>query len=117
MPSWTQVLEELQSCKRVDALDFVRRNYLKEFSDSIGRNIIASLNNHEDTETHSQHLPTEDAKNLGLKIMSTEDHFDGGFQDQRLSVYHAYMYTLSNSPAIKIVENQYGTAEGALLMA
>ncbi|HLB05355.1 MAG TPA: ATP-dependent Clp protease proteolytic subunit [Thermodesulfobacteriota bacterium] len=41
MPTWNQVLHELQSCNRVDALDFVRRKYLKKFHKKTNRNIIA----------------------------------------------------------------------------
>lgn len=41
MPSWNEVLEELQTCNRVDALDYVRRKYLKILHEKSGRNIIA----------------------------------------------------------------------------
>src|SRR5574341_557742 len=41
MPSWNEVLEELQTCNRVDALDYVRRKYLKILHEKSGRNVIA----------------------------------------------------------------------------
>lgn len=41
MPNWSEVLEEIQQSKRVDALDFVRRKYLKQLSDITKRNVIA----------------------------------------------------------------------------
>lgn len=41
MPSWNEVLEEIKDCKRIDALDYVRRNYLKELNKKTGRNVIA----------------------------------------------------------------------------
>ena len=41
MPSWNQVLEEIQRSKRVDALDDVRRKYLKKLTKLTGRNTIA----------------------------------------------------------------------------
>lgn len=42
MPSWNEVLLELQTCNRVDALDFVRRKYLQHLHEkSENRNIIA----------------------------------------------------------------------------
>ncbi|MDF2570480.1 MAG: hypothetical protein K0R55_2084 [Sporomusa sp.] len=41
MPSWNEVLEEIESCKRIDALDFVRRKYITKLHDITGRNIIA----------------------------------------------------------------------------
>lgn len=40
MPSWNEILNELQTCHRVDALDFVRRKYLKQLQGKTGRNII-----------------------------------------------------------------------------
>lgn len=41
MPSWNQVLEEIKSSKRIDALDDVRRKYLKKLTRQTGRNVIA----------------------------------------------------------------------------
>ena len=41
MPSWSQVLDEIKSSKRIDALDFVRRKYLKLLFEKEGRNVIA----------------------------------------------------------------------------
>ena len=41
MPTWNEVLIELNTSKRIDALDFVRRKYLKELHNKSGRNIIA----------------------------------------------------------------------------
>ncbi|MCR4436143.1 MAG: serine protease [Clostridiales bacterium] len=41
MPSWDEVLTEIRQCNRPDALDFVRRKYLKKLFEITGRNIIA----------------------------------------------------------------------------
>lgn len=41
MPSWNDILEEIQTSKRVDALDYVRRSYLKKLNGITGRNVIA----------------------------------------------------------------------------
>lgn len=41
MPTWNEVLIELNTCKRTDALDFVRRKYLKQLHEKTGRNTIA----------------------------------------------------------------------------
>ncbi|MBI5042854.1 MAG: ATP-dependent Clp protease proteolytic subunit [Nitrospirae bacterium] len=41
MPSWNEVLIEIQNSNRVDALDFVRRKYLKSLSEKNNRNVIA----------------------------------------------------------------------------
>ena len=41
MPNWSEILKELEDCKRVDALDYVRRQYLAKASEITGRNTIA----------------------------------------------------------------------------
>lgn len=41
MPNWSEVLTELKQCKRTDALDFIRRKYLKKLFEKTNRNIIA----------------------------------------------------------------------------
>ena len=41
MPSWNEVLIEIQDSKRIDALDFIRRKYLKKLHNITNRNIIA----------------------------------------------------------------------------
>lgn len=41
MPSWSEVLQEIKSCRRIDALDFTRRKYIKKLHEITGRNIIA----------------------------------------------------------------------------
>ncbi len=41
MPSWNQVLKEIKRSNRKDALDDVRRKYLRKLSKMTGRNTIA----------------------------------------------------------------------------
>ena len=41
MPNWNEVLIEIQTCNRLDALDFIRRKYLQELHVLTGRNVIA----------------------------------------------------------------------------
>lgn len=41
MPSWNQVLTEIQRSNRRDALDYVRRKYIKSLSRETKRNVIA----------------------------------------------------------------------------
>jgi ClpP class serine protease len=40
VPSWNQVLQEIQECRRVDARDYIRRSYLGKLHDKRERNII-----------------------------------------------------------------------------
>ncbi|GFK94787.1 hypothetical protein NNJEOMEG_02635 [Fundidesulfovibrio magnetotacticus] len=58
---------------------------------------------------HGKHLSVDDARSkIGLTVEQLED--DQELQDLVLTVHHAYMHTLSNSPAIKITENHLGAA-------
>lgn len=41
MPSWNEVLVEINNCKEEAPLDFVRRKYLKELFEKTDRNVIA----------------------------------------------------------------------------
>ena len=41
MGSWNEILQEIQTCERKDAVDFVRRKYLKRLHEKTGRNVIA----------------------------------------------------------------------------
>lgn len=66
------------------------------------------MNNHHDTKSHARHIHLDEAKEMGLVIEDLES--DGILQDLVLTVHHAYMHTLSNSPAIKIIENHNGQA-------
>ena len=70
--------------------------------------IVAKLNEHDDSKTHGRHFNIEFCKNIGLKIEALED--DDVLQDAVLSVHHAYMLTLGGTDATKIIESQSGKA-------
>lgn len=66
--------------------------------------IVSHLNEHSSSKIHGRHLNSDFCKNIGLKIVMMED--DGNFQDKVLSLHHAYMITMNQTSAIKIIENQ-----------
>ncbi len=70
--------------------------------------IVDALSDHKKTKAHARHISNVEAKKLGLKIADLED--DNELQDLVLTAHHAYIHTLSNSHAIKIVENHLGVA-------
>lgn len=41
MPSWNEVLNELNRSPRKDAIDYIRRKYLKRLYNHTNRNVIA----------------------------------------------------------------------------
>lgn len=70
--------------------------------------IIKELTSHSITLSHARHLSDEKCKELGLVIESLESNQD--FQDAVLTVHHAFMHTLTATPAFKIIENHNGVA-------
>ncbi len=71
--------------------------------------IITELSSHALTLSHDRHLHIDILKDkLGLKILPLES--DQKLQDLVLSVHHAYLITLTQTPAFKIIENQLGKA-------
>lgn len=71
-------------------------------------NIVAKLNEHDNSKNHGRHFGIDFCKALGLKIVAMEE--DNEFQDAILSLHHAYMLTLGSTDVIKIIENQNGKA-------
>lgn len=67
-----------------------------------------ALANHPVTLSHSRHLSADACIAMGLRIRMLES--DKALQDAVLSVHHANILTLSQTPAVKIVENQDGVA-------
>lgn len=58
------------------------------------------------TMAHGRHLHREDCKKIGLRIVDLEG--DQRFQDVVLTLHHAVMITMANTPAAKIIENHAG---------
>jgi ATP-dependent protease ClpP protease subunit len=57
---------------------------------------------------HDRHFHMAECRAMGLDIVTLED--DSKLQDLVLTIHHCYMHTLTNTPAIKIIENQLGKA-------
>ncbi|MCL6562873.1 MAG: S49 family peptidase [Firmicutes bacterium] len=70
--------------------------------------VVEWLGDHALTKSHDRHVAMDDARNLGLTIVALEDSPE--LQDAVLSVHHAFMQTLDQTLALKIVENHKGVA-------
>lgn len=68
--------------------------------------VLSELSDHALTLSHSRHISMEKAKELGIKVLELES--DQALQDAVLTVHHACIQTLSETPAFKIIENQIG---------
>jgi membrane-bound ClpP family serine protease len=70
--------------------------------------VIKELSDQAITKSHGRHLSAQKCKDIGLKIEMMEDNQD--FQNAILAIHHSAMLTFSQTPSIKIIENQNGKA-------
>jgi membrane-bound ClpP family serine protease len=70
--------------------------------------VVQELGDHAITKSHARHISLSAAQGMGLKVEALEA--DQAFQDAVLSVHHATILTLNQTPAIKIIENDRGIA-------
>jgi len=80
----------------------------KENIEELITKIKAELCDHAVSLSHARHLSAEKCKEIGLEVTMLED--DQKLQDSVLTLHHATMQTLSNTPAFKIIENHNGQA-------
>lgn len=90
--------------------DWLARNMLSDLSpeelERVRGNIMTELADHTVSKSHGRHIPMQKCIEIGLKIEKLEN--DQTLQDLVLSVHHSCIHTLSNTPSIKIIENQEG---------
>lgn len=70
--------------------------------------VVDELGDHALQKTHDRHIGVDRAEELGLDIVRLED--DQGFQEDVLSVHHAFTLTLADNPVVKMIENHEGIA-------
>jgi len=58
--------------------------------------------------SHGRPVRRDEAREHGIEILDLED--DADLQDKVLSVHHAVMHTLSQTPTVKLIENDRGRA-------
>lgn len=92
--------------------DWLARNMLSDLEpaemERKRNTIMTELADHAVSKSHGRHIPMQKCIDIGLKIEKLED--DQTLQDLVLSVHHSCIHTLSNTPSIKIIENQNGIA-------
>ena len=70
--------------------------------------IVNLIGSHDETLSHSRHLPPDRCKEIGLIISMLEDNQE--IQNAVLTVHHAFIHTLSSTATCKIIENHLGVA-------
>ena len=96
----TRTLADGMFKDRADALDF-------------SKEIAEGLADFSKSKSHSRHFHREDCEELGLKITSLESSQE--MQDAVLSVHHACMISLMDTPAAKLIENDRGILYGKMI--
>lgn len=70
------------------------------------KDVVGYLASKEKTRVHARHISKIKAEEIGLKVKALED--DSDLQEAVLTVHHACILTLSDTPAYKIIQNQKG---------
>lgn len=70
--------------------------------------IADMLGKQKTSKSHSRHITPETARELGIKVVELEK--DQTLQNLVLTLHHAYTHTLTQTNAIKIIENHLGVA-------
>lgn len=92
--------------------EWLTRNMLSDLTPEdlvrVKGKIMKELADHTVSKSHGRHIPMQKCIDIGLKIEKMEE--DQTLQDLVLSVHHSCIHTLSDTPSIKIIENQNGIA-------
>lgn len=70
--------------------------------------IISGLVDYENTQNHGQQIDIDKAKKLGINVTKLEE--DQNLQDLVLTIHHCCMHTFSQTPCVKIIENNIGAS-------
>jgi len=121
IPAWQVILSKynptlIGECKKAIewseemVKDWLLSNMFKDDQEKEAKvkKIIEELGSHVITKTHDRHIDITALQELEIKLVELEK--DEALQDAVLSVHHASIITLTQTPAIKIIENQEGKA-------
>jgi ClpP class serine protease len=72
------------------------------------KKIVDIFSNHSEQKSHGRHISKRECVDAGLTISDLEK--DQDFQDAVLTTHHCFLHTLSNTPTVKIIENEDGVA-------
>jgi membrane-bound ClpP family serine protease len=72
------------------------------------KKVLDELGSHALTLSHARHISIQRAVAMGLKVVALESNQK--LQEAVLTVHHACIQTLTDTPALKIIENHMGVA-------
>ncbi len=74
--------------------------------EALSKRIVEALTTDDEVFAHNLHIHTDDLKNKGVKVAYLEK--DDELQDIVLSIHHAFMTSVSNTKAAKLIESHHG---------
>lgn len=118
IPLWQAIIGKyhptfLRQCKQaIEWSESLAKTWLTEGmcegDSELAEKILREFADHSKQKAHNRHISKSSCEALGVKIISMEE--DDRLQDLFLTVHHAFMHTMANSPSIKVVENHLGVA-------
>lgn len=121
LSAWLPTLQQywpglLETCDDADALSrklveqwlskYMLRNLPAKERKAQSTAIADYFANHDEHLSHGRPIHRDAARKVGVVVDDLEDHSD--LQDAVLSVHHAFLITLSQTSAVKIIENHVG---------
>ena len=89
--------------------EFLKSNMLSDLPESereiVAMRIVRRLTEESSDKGHDKHIPLSECQDIGLKVRVLENKSDKILQDLVLTIHHCFMFTLSNTPVFKIIEN------------
>lgn len=87
---------------------WLEANMLKGESDAraAAEQVISGLMNYKETTEHGHHFLIDKCREIGLRVEAIER--DQQFQEDVLSVHHAFMASFGRSDALKLIDNSTG---------
>lgn len=88
----------------------LEQNMLADRQDrsAVAASVVSELSSQEQNKAHNKHIHSQKLIDLGVIVDMLEK--DQELQDAVLTVHHCYIHTLTNTPVLKIVENDAGRA-------
>ena len=109
-PTFLSQCENAIEHSREVAQSYLEEVMFKNASDKTekAKSIVESLADYSGNKSHARHIHIDECKALGLKVLELES--DQELQELVLTVHHAFIHTLMNTPSFKIIENHLGRA-------
>jgi hypothetical protein len=111
-PGFVQRCQWAKQAAKEMVTGFLKENMFSKLSDADKQakalSIFESLADLSSDKGHDKHIHFDALEKMGLTVKRLEDPADKKLQDLVLTVHHCYMYTLSNTAAIKIIESHMG---------